>query len=151
MDTLPYLIPYAISMTISMVVGIYSWRRRAVSGARAYAILALGQASWTFGYIFELASPSLKGKVFWDNFQFIGGGIWLIAFLAFVLDFTGRSLSHPKRTWILLSIVPAAIVLLAYTDGFHGLIRPEVSLIHGEPFSALVYDFTFPMYVWGGL
>jgi PAS domain S-box-containing protein len=148
MDTLPYLIPYVISMTISTVVGIYSWRRRAVSGARAYAILALGQASWTFGYIFELASPGLKGKIFWDNFQFIGGDIWFIAFLAFVLDYTGRSLSHPKRTWFLLSIVPAAIVLLAYTDGFHGLIRPEALLVHGEPFSALVYDFTFPFYAW---
>lgn len=69
-----YLLPYIISLIVSVGVGTYAWRRREVAGARAYAWVTFSQASWILGYILELLSPGLGGKIFWDNFQFIGGG-----------------------------------------------------------------------------
>jgi len=98
-ETLLYLIPYVVSLILSTSVGVISWRRSDLVGARAYALIAFGQASWTFGYIFELASPTLEGKIFWDNFQFIGGPFWFIGFLVFVLHFTGRRFQRPSSLY----------------------------------------------------
>jgi len=104
--------------------------------------------------MFELVSPSLEAKIFWDNVQFVGMFAGPMAVLAFAYQYTGRRLSHPKRTWGLLAIVPIISLLLVFTDDLHGLIRPAAWLVPGEPFSALVYDFSISfwamcIYVYG--
>ncbi|MFC1975932.1 histidine kinase N-terminal 7TM domain-containing protein, partial [Chloroflexota bacterium] len=146
-QTLPYLIPYLFSVIISTGVGVYAWRRRAVAGAAPFAMVALAQASSTLCYIFELVSPSLEAKILWDNIQFVEWIVWMIAFLAFAFQYVGHKLPHPKRTWGLLTIVPIISSLLMFTDDLHGWIRPAAWLVPGEPFSALMYDITVPVWI----
>ncbi|MBW8012366.1 MAG: PAS domain S-box protein [Chloroflexi bacterium] len=152
-QTFPYLIPYIASFIISMIVGLLTFQRRKVAGAGAYAWVVFSQALWTFGYVFELVSPDLENKIFWDDFQWLGAVGYYFGFLAFSLTFTGGMLQNPKRTWGLLSIMPAALLLLITTNDLHGLYRGDSRLITGEPFSALDYDFTpavliFSIYVY---
>ena len=71
-----FLIPYIFSFLLSAWVTIYCWRLGTSSGARYYSSVSFFQALWTFGYIIELLSPTLEGKVFWDDFQFIGTVGW---------------------------------------------------------------------------
>jgi hypothetical protein len=104
LQTLPYLVPYLISVAISTGIGVYAWRRRDVAGAVPFALGALSQASWTLGYAFELASPGLEAKIFWDDIQFIGASVSPLAFLAFAFQYTGRRLAHPWRTFGLLAV-----------------------------------------------
>ncbi|MBN1146564.1 MAG: PAS domain S-box protein, partial [Anaerolineales bacterium] len=89
----------------------------------------------------------LQAKIFWDNFQLFGGLVYALGTLVFALRYTGCQFSNPKRAWSLLTIIPATYILLAYTDGWHGLIHPEAWLIPGEPFSELSYDFTLSTWV----
>jgi PAS domain S-box-containing protein len=147
--TLLYLLPFLISTAISLGVGAYCWRRQAETGAMMYALVAFSQASWTFGYIFELLSSGLESKIFWDNFQFVGGVGWLMAFVAFTLDYTGRPVYRPGLIYGLLFIPGGSIVLLAFTDSLHRLIRPQIRLVPGDPFSALSYDMSLPIWLWG--
>lgn len=74
-----YLIPYFVSVIISGGGGLYAWPHRKVAGAIPLAWLAWAEASWTFGYLFELVSPSLEAKILWDNAQFLGGFITALA------------------------------------------------------------------------
>jgi hypothetical protein len=141
------VLPYLISLAISTGVGLYAWRRRAVPGAAPFALVALSQASVTLGYVFELISPGLEAKIFWDDTQWLGALACPMALLAFALEYTGRKLSHPRRTWGLLAIVPIVFLLLVATDDLHRLSRPVAWLVPGEPFSALVYDFTLAVWV----
>ncbi len=146
-QSLLYLISYLVSMITSMGISIYAWRRRRTIGAFPFALVALTQAVWTLGYVFELASPSLEAKIFWDNLQWVGAFVWPMVFLAFALQYTGRKLVHPKRTWGLLASTPIIALLLIFTNDLHGLIWPTAWLVPGEPFPALVYDFS--LFVWG--
>ncbi|GIK54842.1 MAG: PAS domain-containing protein [Chloroflexi bacterium] len=139
---LPYLLPYAISFLISLSVAMYAWQRRSVPGARAFALATASQAAWTFGYIFELNSDTLAAKLFWDNVQFIATFIWPLAFLAFSMAYTGRPCLRPFLTWTLLVLPFLLFWGLMWTDRYHGLVRPSASLVPGEPFDALIYDFT---------
>ena len=61
-----YILPYLVSFAISIGIALYALRRRHVAGAFALVILALSEASYIFGYIFELLSPDLSGKIFWE-------------------------------------------------------------------------------------
>ena len=68
------LLPYVLSTAISAAVAAYCWRRRARPGVAAFAVVAASEAFWTLGFLFELASPGLRGKLFWDNLQYLPRG-----------------------------------------------------------------------------
>lgn len=140
-QTLLYLIPYLASGAISLGVGLYAWRRRAI-GAMPYAVSTLGSALWTLGFILELLNPSLAGKVFWDNVQFGAMFVVPVAGVMFALEYTGRKLAHPQRAWAWLSIVPALSLAVIFTDPWHHLIRPAVALVPRTPAPELSYAFT---------
>ncbi len=141
-----YLIPYFLSCAISLGVGLNAWRHREENAAAPFAWIALFQAGTTAGYIFELLSPSLNGKIFWDNLQFIGLVVWPLALLAFALQYTGRTVSRPRLFWPLLALPGLFTLILIFTDSWHGLIRPATALVPGEPFPALVYEFTLTIW-----
>ena len=144
---LSYLVPFFISLAITIGIGLYTWRHRAVSGAAAWTVVAFSQALWILGYIFELVSPDLAGKVFWDNVQFFGMFVVPTALLAFALDYTGRKLPRSKEVWAALTVVPILLMLLIFTDDWHHLIRPDARLISGELFAALTYGFTTTIWI----
>jgi len=141
-QALLYLIPYFVSVAISSSIGFYAWRHRAVRGAAPYAAVALSQAAWTLGYIFELTSSSMDAKIFWDNVQFIAGATTALALLAFALEYSERKLTHPRAVWGALVVIPVIFTGLMFTDQRYHLIRPTAALIAGEPFSELTYPFS---------
>ncbi len=109
------------------------------AGAGAYAVVALSQASWTLGYVLEVSSASLAAKLFWDNFQFVGAAGWALALGWFVLDYTDQRRGHRAIVSIALPFV--ALVVLAFTDGWHHLVRSNVRLAPTGEGNVLVYDF----------
>jgi PAS domain S-box-containing protein len=134
-----YLAAYLISLTISVAVAAMCWDRRAqADGAGAYAVVAFSQASWTLGYVLEVSSASLEGKLFWDNFQYIGVAGWAVAFGWFVLDYTGHRRGH--RAIALIAIPFIALVILAFTDQWHQLVRSNIRLVPTVDGTALLYD-----------
>ncbi|UCF99970.1 MAG: response regulator [Spirochaetaceae bacterium] len=141
-----YLIPYIISAAISCWIVLYAWRRRQVAGGGAYAAYALFAALYSVGFILELISTTVEAKIFWDNVQFIPAFGIPVALFVFARQYTGNRSAHPYRLWILLFVLPFVSLVLVFTDSLHGLIRPAAWLVPGQPFSALVYDFTIAMW-----
>ena len=70
-DAFLHLIPYFLSFGISFSVGLYAWKRRTIACALTFAIFAYAEAFYTFIYIFELISSSLKYKILMDNIEWI--------------------------------------------------------------------------------
>jgi signal transduction histidine kinase len=141
-----HLVLLAISVAISAGVAAACWRHRHEVGAAGYALVALSQASWTFGYMLEVAHPALGDKIQWDNFQFVGMAGWAAGLIAFTLTFTGRP---ARRAWLtagLASLPFVVVVVLAYTDPWHHLIRQRMRLVPGQPFPMLLYDLTGPVW-----
>ncbi len=136
------LLPCLASAAVSAWVGVHCWRRRARPGAGAYAVVALSQAACTLGFVLELLSPGLAGKLFWDDLQFLALAPLPTAMVAFAMDYTGYPVAHPRRTLGVLMLPVAAFTALALTDRLHGLVRAGPRLVPGEPFPSLVYGFT---------
>ena len=137
-----YLIPYFLSLAISLGIFIYAWRRQTVAGARPFAWLAATQAVWTFGFILELIAPTLNGKLFWDAFQWVGGILIPLIFPAFTIAYANFQIKRPRLVWGSLAVFPLILFILVLTSGYHKLLYPNPHLVPGEPFSSLDYDFT---------
>jgi PAS domain S-box-containing protein len=151
MDTpvIAYLIPYLLSAGTSAAIGAYAWGRQSVPGSRQFAVLAMAQAVATLGFIFELVSVSLQAKIFWENVQTVALFVWPVAYLAFATRFSGRQLPDRKVVWAVLAVPFVIFLALLFTDPFHELVRQHPHIEAGEPFAALIFGYSLPIYFVG--
>jgi PAS domain-containing protein len=98
--------------------------------------------AWTAGYMCELLSPDLSGKLFWDNFQWIAGAGWAAGLLIFAYTYTHVRWPHDRLLLSLLILPLSLLPLLAYSESWHHLVHTNLALIPAGLFSALTYDFT---------
>jgi PAS domain S-box-containing protein len=101
---------------------------------------------WDFGFAAELLSPTLAGKVFWANLQFLGIAFLPVAWLAITLYATAQPRQN-LRLIPALCIIPAITNLLAWTDPYHHLFRqqPFINTV-GVPFPVLASDYGLYFY-----
>jgi PAS domain S-box-containing protein/putative nucleotidyltransferase with HDIG domain len=144
-----YTLPYVGSFLLSVGVLFYAWRHRRARSVSAYTWYALGQTLWILGFLFELISPDLSNKLFWDGFQWLSTLFILIAFPVFAVQYVEIKLSHPTRAFWLSLAVPTIFALLLMTDSLHHWIYPNPSLKPATPFPELNYSYTFVSYAYG--
>ena len=143
-----HYISIVLSFILCGTVGVSVWRHRQSPGIRTYFYITLAQMSWILGYALELTSPSLAGKLFWDDLQFIGSMFIPLLLMIFAFEYTGQGKELSRRTRMALTAVPVLFLVLLYTNAFHGLVRtPTARIVPGEPFDALIYNFTPLMWV----
>jgi PAS domain S-box-containing protein len=137
---LPYFLVYAVALLFSSIVAYYAWKNRKGAGNTAFAISIFLEISWLIGYFFEVSSSTLQGKIFWDNFQYIGAVFAPVALVIFALEFTGRKI-NATRIAIVLSIFPALALIPILTNIWPDLIRTQAKINVGLPFDELTYGF----------
>ena len=140
------LISYLLALGITTSVLVYSWRHRHIQGGTAYTWFVGGQVLWSLGYIFELLTPGLKEKIFWDSVQWFAGFFMLIMFPVFAVRYTGHDLKKPGLVWGLASIVPVLMTVVVLTDSQHHLIYSNPRLQYNSIYPELNYDFTWVVY-----
>ena len=141
-----YLLPYFVSLILSLGILYYTWERRSAKGVTAFTWYVAGQTLWILGFIIELLSPDLFGKMFWDGFQWLAGLFLVVAFPVFTVQYTEYKSKNPRRLFILSLIVPVIFTVVLMTDGYHHLIYADPQLSADRPFPELLYDFTWVVY-----
>lgn len=136
-----------ISAVFCLMLAVYAWSRRA-HPATAYFALAMALATvWTVGFVLEILSTTLSAKLFWANVQFFGIAPLPVAWLAMTLHYTD---AHRRWGWIVSALwaIPAATLVVIWTDGYHHLFRghPMVAC-SGSFFPALANDYQLWFYV----
>jgi PAS domain S-box-containing protein len=144
-----YLLPYLLSLAISMAVFLYTWRHRHVRGAQSYSWLMVGQTLTILGFILELISSNLQTKILWDKFQWLTDSFLVfIPFLIFAVRFTEHKIRNPRLTGGFWIGIPILFTLLLLTDDLHHLLYPNPHLSTDYPFPELQYDFTILVYLY---
>jgi len=136
------LLPYTISLGISVLVGVYCLLRGNVPGARPYGWLAFAQAVWVWAFIFRWISPSLDEKIIWANIEWLATFFIPYTYPIFTAQFIGLEPARIKILRVILGIVPIGMTVLVLTDPYHHLIYPNPHIVPGTPFAQLAYDFT---------
>lgn len=137
----PYGFPMLASALISVLLAIAAWRRRPAPGALPFCLLMLAMAEWSTAYVRQLASFTLFWAHIWNNVAWIGAIAAPTLWLVFALRFTGRGRWLARQNLALLMIEPLFILLLIWTNGFHGPFENVIQLNTNGPFSALIVKY----------
>jgi PAS domain S-box-containing protein len=98
------------------------WRRRTTVTVAGLLVVLLGAMLWSVCYALELTAGDLAGRGFWGDLKYIGICLLAPAYLAFVLQCTGRS-RWPRWLGMLLALEPLAVLVLLANEATHDLIR----------------------------
>jgi PAS domain S-box-containing protein len=98
------------------------WRRRTTVTVAGLFVVLLGAMLWSVCYALELTAGDLAGRGFWGDLKYIGICLLAPAYLAFVLQCTGRG-RWPRWLGMLLALEPLAVLVLLANDATHDLIR----------------------------
>jgi len=132
----PFALPVALAGVFAVAVAALLWNRRGRPGARASALLMLAAGVWSLGHALELSTADLGWKVFWSHLEYLGVVVPAPAFLAFALEANGHRLR--RRTLALLAAASAVLLLLDWTNAWHGLVWSRIGLNPERPYGPLL-------------
>lgn len=142
----PYTVPLIIASALSIVLCTYIVVRRPTPRIKIGAVIILANSEWMFAYALELASADLYSKIFWDKVQFLGVVTVPIAWLGYILYYTGREKWLTRRTLVFLLVIPIITLLLTFTNEHHWLIWASYTLDTSGPFTVL--HNTYGLWLW---
>ena len=121
---------YSLILIISSVISLFlawsAWKRRGVSGALYLSLLFLLVAEWSLTSALEIASVDLASKLFWAKLSYIGISTVAPLWFLFALYYTQNQEVIKRPMVIFLFLIPAAIIYLAFTNEWYGLIWPYI-------------------------
>ncbi len=120
--------PAIISVALTVFLGFYSWNRRNVPGAKAFAIGCLFATLWVIGSGLEIAALDFSTKVFWMKFHALWQIPTVTALSCFFLEYAGLGRFLTRRNLILLSIPAILVFGLMITNDYHHIIWTSFSL-----------------------
>ncbi|MDW7657952.1 MAG: histidine kinase N-terminal 7TM domain-containing protein [Bacillota bacterium] len=113
--------PALISVALTTILGLYSWRRRNVPGARTFAIGCLFATLWVMGVCVEIAAVVFSAKVFWLKFNSLWHLPAVTTLSCFFIQYAGLGRYLTRRNLIALFLPSALAFLLISTDHYHHL------------------------------
>ena len=135
------LLPYLVSLAITLGLAVFTFRRRSVLGAGSFSIVILLEVLETGGYLLELVAPTMNGKMLWDNFQWFTSLLIPISILYFSIEYIDR-LKPAIQYWIgLLAFISLGLATVISMDLFPGWGILSPHLIAAEPFAVYTYQF----------
>ena len=100
---------------------IYSWRRRAVSSFRAFAVLSLAGCLLALTEILSMLASSQEAALFWFKSRFLFVTTLPVFWLLFVLRYRGLRKWLTKKITIGLFLVPFLSQIMVWTNDVFGL------------------------------
>ncbi len=130
--------PESLAMLIGAAVfgafGVYVWLRR-TSPASKGLLLVLAAGVWYMAtYALELSSLRQGGGHAWGDLKYLGICLLPPAWLAFTLQYTGRTHWLTRRLLFLLSVEPLIVLTLLAIPATHDLIRVYSRTTNAERF-----------------
>ncbi|MFC1960998.1 histidine kinase N-terminal 7TM domain-containing protein [Chloroflexota bacterium] len=141
----PYIILLILVAATSAGLALYSWRYRSASSVvLPFVVLMLAVTEWSFTYGVELANTTLEAKIFWAKMHWFGVVTIPVAWLVFVLNYTGRDGWATKRNVLLLSLLPIISLIVVWTNDYHHLLWRTMELnTTDSPFPTLAVSYGF--------
>jgi PAS domain S-box-containing protein len=107
-------------------------RRRTAPGAGPFALVMASASWWSLWYAVELLTVDLPRQLFWTKLQYVGIATLPVAWLVFAVHHAGLERLLTRGRVALLLVVPAAVLVAAWTNNWHHLMWVQVwPSVHG--------------------
>jgi PAS domain S-box-containing protein len=123
-----------VATCFTLYMAILSWKRKELPIAISYGLGMLAGAFYTFGYAFEILSPTLDQIRFWLRVEYIGIPFGSMLWIIMVLQYTGRQVLVRKWVVLLLLIIPITTLVAHYTNESHHLFYKSMTMDRSDSF-----------------
>ncbi|MEI6796537.1 MAG: histidine kinase N-terminal 7TM domain-containing protein, partial [Methanomassiliicoccales archaeon] len=123
------LTPLFICGVLALAFAIFTWRRSSQKMRRPFILIMLSLALLSFAYMGELSSPTLEGKLVWNDFEYLALGCMVPLYLVYILSYTGRERVLTLRNLGLILAIPVVTLILVVTNELHHLYYESVALV----------------------
>jgi len=144
---IPYIWPLIVSAFVSFSLGIYAFLHRNVKGTVSFILSMAAVTIWSSGNALEMAGVDFSTKLFWANMQYFAYCYSPVTLLAMCMQFTGYDGWIRSRKVLWLAVVPTIIVLLVWTEGFHGLMRYNLHMDYSGSFPVIEKEYGPAFYI----
>lgn len=134
-------LPLYLGAALAALCAGYMLKRLRSRLAKVGAVTMLGISEVMLVYALQISVADPTAKVWFMRLQVIGLIVTLVAWMAFILRFTGFAVWVNRQTIIGLSVLPAVLGLLAMTNPLHHLVISEPVLVAGPGGSVLNYSY----------
>jgi len=114
------LIPLFVAPAVLFPLAVYAIVHRRVRAAGWYALLLAVIAHWSMTYAWELTAGALEYKILALKIKYLGVAAIPAAWIGFVLDFVGTDTARTRRVVRAIGGVSVVMLLLAWTNDWHG-------------------------------
>jgi signal transduction histidine kinase len=128
----PYVLALAVSALITAGFAAVTWRRRPEPGTTALSILLVAVLFWAGCYGLALVTTDAGTRALLERAVWIGSAPAPVAWLVFALQYTGQSELVTRRTVGALSVPPAVVIALAFTNDWHHLVWTNTTSVQRE-------------------
>ncbi len=134
------------SLVVAVVMAVPIFHFRARPGARMMLALAGGTFLWTLGFYLESRSGTLSRQLLFTDIGYVGMMAVPVAWFAFAAQYTNdrRFANWRLLRWLL--ILPAATIVLVWTNGAHHIMWSNAHLATSGPFTITVK--TYEPFFW---
>lgn len=125
----------AVSAAMTAVLAGYAWRYRSEPGARQFAGLMAAVTLWSAFATGTLLTGNPPVHRVLERLQYLGIAFLPVPWVLFAFEYTGYDEFATRRAAAALSALPAATLVLTWTNGRHGLMWAEsaVRVVDGVP------------------
>jgi PAS domain S-box-containing protein len=145
---IPIMWPLMISGIFTLFLGFLALIKfRKASAAKYFIISMFVVTLWSIPNALEMCSVDLSTKLFWANVQYFAYCYSPVTLLVLSMQFTGCDRWIKSKKVLLLALLPTIIVLLAWTDQWHGLLRYDIHLDYSGEFPVIAKRYGYMFYV----
>lgn len=134
----PYAVIAVLASAVLLVLAFAIWRRRPGVGVVSFVILLVAVAEWSLASALELTVMSLGAKRLFAASVYFGVTTVPAAWLAFVLEYTGRERWLTRRNLLLLTIEPLLTLGFVFTNNWHHLFWTIQTLDVSGPYALMI-------------
>ncbi|MDF1514201.1 MAG: histidine kinase N-terminal 7TM domain-containing protein [Anaerolineae bacterium] len=124
----PYAIPLILAGIFAVVLAFSAWQRRSVPGGTTFTFLILALSAWLLAGAMEHLVPTLEGKTFWANVQFLGIPSVPVLWFIFVIKFTTFDATIKNSLLYIFLIYPLLTNILVWTNPAHHMFYQSISM-----------------------
>jgi PAS domain S-box-containing protein len=124
-----------LSLLVSVLLVMLTWRRRHLPAAPAMIALMTAIFLWTLGFFLEANSSTLDRQLFFNNIGYLGSMAVPPAWFVFSTNYTNSVKFMRGWRLILLCIIPFVITIFIWTNDWHHLMWYNAQLVTSGQFT----------------
>ncbi len=135
----PLVFTFVINACAAVFFAFFAWSRRQNPGGRPFAFLMVALGMWSLSWSLEAAAVDRVVKILWAQVAYFGIATTGVLWLLFAADFARKAQWFTKKRLLLLAAIPAATIVMVFTNDLHRLIWTSISPDSVSVYNLLVY------------